>query len=134
MDFQIAESFAEFADLFVEESDFLEVSGVLFAFVKFGLGRFFGMGIVGRWEPNNGESSLFGGVFFQVFDGVIHCDDGALSFVLVELAVSTEVGMEIKEIEAGKPVVKTLSSGRGGAFFLDRADVPLAEMGGEIAI
>ena len=35
MDLEIAERFAEFADLFVEEGDFLKVSGVLFSFVEY---------------------------------------------------------------------------------------------------
>lgn len=69
-----------------------------------------------------------------MFNGVVHRDDGALSFVLSVGAVVAEVGITVEEIESGKPVVETLSSGRSRAFFLDRPDVPLAEMGGEIAI
>ena len=47
MDFEIPEGFAEFADLFVEEGDLLEVSGVLFSFVETGVGGFFVVRVVG---------------------------------------------------------------------------------------
>ena len=67
-----------------------------------------------------------------MLDGVVHRDDGALAFVLFVGAVVAEVGITVEEVESGKPVVEALSAGRGGAFFLDRADVPLAEMGGEV--
>ncbi len=73
-------------------------------------------------------------MFFEVFDGLVHGDDGTLAFVLSKLAVLAEIGIAVGEVEAGEPVVKSLSAGRGGAFFLDRADVPLAEVGSEIAI
>lgn len=43
---KVAEGFAEFADLFVEEGDFLKVSGVLFPFVEFRIEGGFAMGIV----------------------------------------------------------------------------------------
>ena len=43
---KVAEGFAEFADLFVEEGDFLKVSGVFFSFVEFRIGGVFAMGIV----------------------------------------------------------------------------------------
>ena len=59
------------------------------------------------------------GVFFQVFNGVVHGDDGALAFVFVKLAVVAEVGITVEEVKSGKPVVETLSSGRSRAFFLD---------------
>lgn len=92
------------------------------------------MGIVGRGKPDDGEGGFVGGVFFEVLDGVVHGDDRALAFVLSELAVMAEVGVYIEEIEPGEPVVESLSTGRSGAFFLDRSDVPFAEVGGEIAI
>ena len=69
-----------------------------------------------------------------MLDGVVHGDDGALAFELFVGAVVAEEGITVEEVESGKPVVETLSAGRGRAFFLDRADMPLAEMGGEIAI
>lgn len=72
------------------------------------------------------------GILFKVLDGVVHRDDGALAFVLFVGAVVAEVGITVEEVESGKPVVEALSAGRSRAFFLDRADVPLAEMGGEV--
>ena len=131
---KVAEGFAEFADLFVEEGDFLKVSGVFFSFVEFRIGGGFAMGIVRRGEPDHGKGGFALGVFFEVFDGAVHGDDGALAFVLSKLAVLAEIGIAVEEVESGEPVVKSLSSGRSGAFFLDRADVPLAEVGSEIAI
>ena len=74
------------------------------------------------------------GILFKVLDGVVHRDDGALSFVLFVGAVVAEVGIAVVKVESGDPVVEALPAGRGGTFFLDRPDVPLAEMGGEIAI
>ncbi len=73
-------------------------------------------------------------MFFEVFDGMVHGEDGALSFEFFVGPVVAEVGIAVEEVESGDPVVEALSAGRGGAFFLDRSDVPLAEVGGEIAI
>ncbi len=46
VDLKVAEGFAKLADLFVEEGDLLEVSGVLFSLVEFGPGGGFAMGVV----------------------------------------------------------------------------------------
>lgn len=71
---------------------------------------------------------------FQMVDGVIHRDDGALAFELFVGAVERKVGVAVEEVEAGEPVVEALAAGAGGTFFLDGADVPFPKMGGEVAV
>jgi len=72
-------------------------------------------------------------VFFEVSEGVIHRDDGALAFELLVGAIEREVGITVEEIEASEPVVEALGAGAGGAFFLNGTDVPFSEVRGEVS-
>ena len=73
--------------MFIDEGDFLVVAGVFFSSVEFGIGGSFAVGIVGRWEPDDGEGGLGVSVFLEVGEGVVGGDDGALALVLGEGAV-----------------------------------------------
>ena len=56
------------------------------------------MGEMRRREPDDGESWLFGAVRFQMSEGVIHRDDGALASKLLELTVKREIWLPVEEI------------------------------------
>lgn len=64
---------------------------------------------------------------------MIHRDDGALTFELLVGPIKREIGITVEEIEAGEPVIEALGAGIGGAFFLNRTDVPFSKVRGEVA-
>ena len=139
-DLETPQRFPQPADLLVKEGDLAEISGVILILVIVERGgvrdvlRQFLMRIMRRRKPGDDEHRLVSAmVLFQETDRLIHRDHAARSLDLLIAAVAAQVWVVVEKVEAREPLVEARPAGVGGAVGLHRADVPLAEMSGDVA-